>query len=528
MSKQVLLVILDGWGQGRPDLSNPIHIARTPTFDYLRRSFPTCLLQAAGIAVGLPWQEPGNSEAGHLTLGCGKVLYQNYPRISLEIETGAFAKNPVLHDLIDHVKKNKSRLHLVGLLSQGHQHAAFDHLLALLRLIKQQITTSSPLPPTLYLHLFLDGKDSPPQSGKNLLDRLQAELDQLGVGHIATLCGRDYGMDIRGDYQVRTQRAYRLMLDGTGTTATNIHATLDEHYRTASFNDNELEPLILDPAGVIQDNDAVLFTNFNADGMTQLARAFADPAFKYFPSNQKSNLRLAALVPYLANTEAALPACYPPIQIETTFTTELSRHQKNYLLVTEQSRAHLLTHFFVNPKLATSAEAFTTIIPSRAEPLVREPLMQSHRLTELLLSAIDERHDCIIANYPAPDAVGHTGNLDLGLRVTEGIDALMNTLVRKVLERPNWVLALTADHGNLETIIDATTGERDTSHNANPVPLTLVSRDFFRERAETTLRHQLSEPLGTLADVAPTLLRLMELPIPQTMEGKDLLPELLR
>lgn len=519
--KRLLLVILDGWGEGRASAANPIHLARTPTLDSLRQTYPFCLLQASGITVGLPWQEPGNSEVGHLTIGAGRVYYKNYPRITLAIKDKSFFNNEVLKQIVAHAQTHQSRVHLVGLLTQGIIHAAFDHLVALLDFFKQQPN----LP--VYLHLFLDGRDSPPQSGLSLLQQLETELHRRNLGKIATLCGRSYGLDKNEYWEVKTQRAFKLIIEGIGREIEDYSAHLSRLYQDSNFTDEDLEPLLLDRAGTVRDGDAIFCFNFRSDGMVQLMRTFLEPTFTRFPRPQRQNLFIASMTQYLENIP--YPVAFPPEKVKVHLTRIISDHQLKQVKIAEKAKAAHLTYFFNGLYSEIHPNEFWRIFPPSEQSLNENPLMQSENITRALLELLNETtYSFIVANYAAPDIIAHTGNLNLGIKVAEKIDQLLQLLVNKVLTKPDWVLIITADHGNLEEVINLENGERDTSHNNNPVPFYLVGRELAKQKTATAVQLQSKEVVGILADIAPTILTLMNLPVPTEMTGKNLLPVLLR
>jgi len=518
--KRVLLVILDGWGEGLASAYNPIHLAQTPTLDSLRQNYPFCLLQASGIAVGLPWQEPGNSEVGHLTIGAGRVYYKNYPRINLAIQDKSFFENEVLKQVINHAKTHQSRIHLVGLLTQGVIHAAFNHLIALLDFFSQYQNIP------LYLHLFLDGRDSPPQSGLSLLKQLESEMRQRNIGKIASLCGRSYGLDKNEYWEVKTQRAFKLIIEGIGRQIENYADYLTQLYQDFNFTDEDLEPLLLDATGKVSDGDAVFCFNFRSDGMAQLMRAFLDPAFSKFPRPQRRELFIGSMTQYL--TDISYPVAFPPEKVKIHLTRVVSDYQLKQIKIAEKAKAAHLTYFFNGLYSDNHPNEFWRIFPPSDKSLSENPLMQSEIITKALLELLGEtEYSLVVANYAAPDIVAHTGNFNLCLEVAEKIDKLIGLLVEKVISMPDWVMVLTADHGNLEEIMVFETGERDTSHNNNPVPFYVVSQELYRVKTEAELRQASKEVVGILADVAPTILTLMGLPIPPEMTGKNILPKCL-
>ena len=519
MSTRILFLILDGWGVGEYNQSNPIYSSKTPNFDSLTSYFPYCTLQASGITVGLPWKEAGSSEIGHLTLGTGSVYLQNYPKITLAIQKGTFFDNPPLNHTAKNAKEKNGRIHLVGLLSEGAQQASFEHLEALIKFFNKNELEK------IFLHLFVDGQDSPPQSAGDLLYKLK---DPDLRATLATIVGRSYAMDIKGDYHLKTQRAYNALIKGIGKATADPIAYLRTKYNGSSaYNDSDTEPLIIDPEGTVQDGDTVLFFNFESQGMMQLVESMTRPAFEKFPTLFRKDVLYTSLVSY--GPHISIPACFEPDPIQTSLPLLLSSNEKTQLKVTEKSKELLLSYFFNGLRHEAFPEEYQKIIPPSPETILKNPLMRSKEITETILSAMDERaYDAIFANYPAPDAVGHSGNFNLATKFVAEFDQYMHFIIKKVLDSSDWTLIITADHGNLERIYNPKTGSPDTEHTGFPVPFYLVSRPFFRKKTEADIaREKSSPPKGTLEDVAPTILHLLGLPASVGMHGKSLLHEFL-
>jgi len=513
--KKVILIILDGWGEGKDNFLNPIHIAKKEFLDYIREHFPFFLLQASGIAVGLPWHEEGNSEVGHLTIGTGKVFYQNYPKIMLAIQNETFFENTTLKKLIDHALKFNSRIHLIGLLTEGIIHASFDHLVALLEFFRRNNFNK------VFLHLFLDGRDSPPKSGLYLLEKLENIIREKRVGIIATLCGRTYGMDKNEYWLVKTQIAYKLITQGIGKKVENYKDYLLKLYKEKSdFNDENLEPILVNEDGILKDGDVVFFFNIREDGIIQLARAFLDLEFSYFPVVKKNNVLVASIVRYIENLDYLV--AFEKDKIKTSLSKILAENNLKQLKIAEKVKSYHLTFYFNGFISEPHPNEFWKILPSQDVSIKENPLMRSYEITNLVINALKEKiYDFIAINYAAPDIIAHTGDINLAKLVVEEIDKLLKKIYNMLDE--NWFLIITSDHGNIEEMVRIDTGEISTSHDFNPVPCYIVNKDFYIENKSNDLKVKEKKIVGSLIDIAPTILELMELNIPKEMEGKNLL-----
>ncbi|GIW65926.1 MAG: 2,3-bisphosphoglycerate-independent phosphoglycerate mutase [Candidatus Parcubacteria bacterium] len=514
--RKIALIILDGWGVGKENFSNPIHIAKKDFLVYLQNHYPYSLLQASGIAVGLPWEEEGNSEVGHLTMGTGRVYYQSYPKITLSIKNESFFENKTLKLLIEYCNKFSSNLHFIGLLTSGIIHAAFEHLVALLEFCSRNNFNR------VYLHLFLDGRDSQPKSGVDLLKRLLHEMQAKKVGKIATLCGRTYGMDKNEYWQIKTEVAFYLINEGKGKKIDDPIKYLSNIYITNSdFNDENLEPLVIDENGIVKDNDAIFFFNFREDGIYQLSRAFIDPEFSFFPRPIKKNILIASMVKYFEDIDYLV--AFEKDKITTSLSKVISENNLTQLKIAEKVKAYHLTYYFNGLFKDPHPNEFWKILPSSQKSIFENPLINSEEITNILINAINENiYDFIAVNYAAPDIVAHTGNINLAIQVVEKIDFYLRKVYEKIIEK-DYFLIITSDHGNLEQMIDIQTGEAETSHNINPVPFYLVNKNLYLENKNYDLKRKEKEIIGTLIDIAPTILEILNLPIPQEMEGVSLI-----
>ncbi len=514
--KRVVLLILDGLGEGETNISNPFRFAKTPNFSFLKKNFPFLLLASSGISVGLASNQPGNCEMGHLTMGTGIVYYQNYPRINLEIESGAFFRNQRLLKIFDHCRQFNSRLHFVGLLSQSFDKSSFEHLLALLELSQRQNFFH------VYLHLFTDGLESPPQSALSLLEKLTQEIKNKNYpGKIASLCGRFYALDETGNYLLRTQKTFLLLVEGLGNYVTNPFDYLKKRYEEKNFNDSLLEPLIIEKEGIIKDNDAVLFFNYESKSIFQLAQAFFNPDFKEFKRPERKNLYLASLTRYLENLD--YPVIFEPPKIKTNLTRILAENKLKQIKLVDKTREKLFRYYFNGFFEEEHPGEVYKIFPpfeTNFESLIK----QSQEMLDYLKLIVKEGNfDFILMNLPVFDLVGHQGDFSLAIKVIEKIDELIGSLYEDLLHEKNLVLIITSDHGNIEKMVDPRTGQKDTGHNLNPSPFIFIDQTRKREKTKEELNFYHRKILGSLADLAPTVLELFGLKIPQEFEGKSLL-----
>ena len=512
MRRTYVLLVLDGWGIGKKDHSNPLFVQKPKNIEALRREFPSGSLQASGIAVGLPWEEEGNSEVGHLTLGAGRVLYQHYPRITIAIRDGSFFKNEALLGAMNHAKAMNSRLHLVGLLTLGNVHASLGHLQALLELAKREGV------PNVALQLFVDGKDSPPKSVRELL----AKLDGAGP-LVASVSGRYYAMD-RDRHFDRTERTYRVLL-GEGDAAESVEAAVGAAYQR-NLTDEFLPPVRIgaEPRG-IQPNDAVIFFNFREDSMRQITEPFLKPGFDAFPVQPRENLYVATMTLYEERFEN--PVAFPSERVEESLGKALSDTGRIQLRIAETEKYAHVTYFFNGYKDQPFKNEYRVLIPSKNVPHHDEhPEMMAREITDRVLQAIEEGgYDFVLVNFANPDIIAHTGNFEAAQKAVQVVDENIGRIVQSVLAA-NGVLLVTSDHGNVERMLDPLTGTPETKHDPNPVPVYLIAKEYARARDPEEAEQNEKISIGTLADVTPTILDLMGIPKPKEMGGQSLLSTL--
>lgn len=535
MKQRVVLVILDGWGIGPPHKGNAIRNAETPTMDMLSVAFPHTELHAAGAAVGLPKNEDGNTETGHLNIGAGRIVYQDLPRINMGIANGSFFKNKSFLAAISHVQKHNSNLHLLGLIGQGGVHSVNEHLYALLRLADQHQLKN------VYLHLITDGRDSPPTSSPQYLEQIMSECSSIGIGKVATVIGRYFAMD-RDHRWERTQVAYEALVNGVGETTSDILASVAKSH-TAGKTDEFIKPLIADPTRV-KSNDAVIFFNYRIDRPRQLTKTLVlddqtfakhtesfDPfAIKYQPShlthrqgpdkifsrpNLPENLFFVSMTEYEKNLPVEI--AYPPEFVEMPLSRVLALAGKRQLKLSESEKERFVTYYFNGQRELPFPGEDVNITPSPPVPTYDlKPEMSGEEQTKKLLKAIKGTlYDLIVINYANPDMVAHTGNYEATVKACQLVDGWIKELYQAVMNTDDTTMLITADHGNAEELINLDTGNIDTEHSDFPVPLLIVSKQFQGKRVKLKQ--------GVLGDIAPTILELMGLSKPSSMAGRSLL-----
>lgn len=520
MYKPVVLVVLDGWGLSNNVQGNPIREATLPTFEKFNRFYPMTTLQASGISVGLPWNTAGNSEVGHMTMGAGRVIYQNMPRISLAIQDGSFLKNEALLQSIANTKEKKSRLHLMGLISSGSVHSHKDHLLALLRLAKNEGLGE------VYVHVFTDGRDSAPTDVMKQIKELLREMRLIGIGKIASLSGRNFSMDRNNNWD-RIEKTYRMLTEGIGLKSDDPSLALEQSY-VQNITDEYVEPTIITekdaPVALIQKDDSVIFFNFREDRARELTKAFVMPDFDGF-ERPLLDLFFTTLIEY----ERDLPVhiAFPPEDIKNSLGEILSNNNKKQLRIAETEKYAHVTYFFNGGKEKAFPGEERLLIPSPTVSHFDEvPEMSSPQITETLVNALSKNeYDFILVNYANPDMVGHTRNEEASIKAVEATDKSLSILIPAILKAGGATL-ITADHGNVEELKKSSTGEVDTEHSTNPIPLWFITPDNHREKSAEEMMREQNEVNGLLSDVAPTVLELMEIAKPPEMNGASLLSSL--
>lgn len=514
--RPTVLIINDGWGVAPDSDGNAIAHAKTPNFTKWVKTYPAMTIKASGIDVGLSWGEMGNSEVGHLNIGAGRVYYQTLPRISKEIADKSFFNNATLQKVAAAAKKG-GKLHLLGIVSAGNVHGSDEHLYALLEFCKTNGLNN------VFVHAILDGRDSKFDSGKMFIERALAKMKELGVGKIATLSGRFFAMD-RDNRWDRIEKAYRVMTEGApsvGDPAGAIQKSYD-----AKVYDEEFVPVSIDPSGKIESGDAVLFFNFRPDRARELTRAFVQPDFDKFARTKLEPLMFATMTEY----EKGLPVdvCYPPEVIHMSLAETISRAGKTQFHVAETEKYAHVT-FFLN---GTIEEAWPgedrKIVPSpKVASYAEAPEMSAIEVAKQAVTAIESnKYDFVIMNFANADMVGHTGDMAATVRGVEAVDKAMGMVVAITLAR-NGAVFITADHGNGEEVLNLKTGDKDKEHSTNPIPFLCISKDWEGQvgPAGEVIGGDLSlvQPVGMLADVAPTILHAMGVTQPPEMTGRALI-----
>lgn len=519
MYKPVILVILDGWGISNSAQGNVLKTTMLPTFEKLTNFYPMTTLQASGISVGLPWGECGNSEVGHITLGAGKIIYQNLPRISLSIQDGTFFQNQVLIDTMKKSIENKGKLHLMGLVGSGSVHSYIDHVFSLLEMAKKQGLSE------VFLHAFTDGRDSAPTSGIKILQTIQERMKAMGIGKIATVCGRNWSMDRNNNWD-RIEKAYLMLTEGKGEQVQNLTKYLQDSY-VKGITDEYLEPgVIVDengkPTALIEDNDCVIFFNFREDRARELTVAFTVPGFDKFKKNKSPKITFSTMIEY--ENDLPVSVVFPKEEVCNGLGETLSKNNKKQLRISETEKYAHATYFFNGGKEDPWQGEERILIPSPSVSKFDEsPEMSAAEITENILEAIEKKeYDFILVNYANADMVGHTGNEKACIEAVKSLDKAMSLIIPATLKAGGCLL-ITADHGNIEELKNANTGQVDTEHSTNPVPLWYVTPDNHRNKMPEEIKQEETKIGGLLSDIAPTVLDIIGIEKPQEMGGESLL-----
>ncbi len=511
MSKRpVVLMVLDGYGLNDRTEGNAIAMANTPVMDKLMAECPFVKGAASGLAVGLPDGQMGNSEVGHMNIGAGRIIYQDLTRITKAIEDGEFFENKALLQAMENCKKNDSDLHLWGLLSDGGVHSHITHLYGLLEMAKKQGLSK------VYVHAFLDGRDTPPASGKDYVAQLQAKMDEIGVGKIASLSGRYYAMDRDNNWD-RVQKAYDSLTKGEGVKATDAVKAMEESYAN-DVTDEFVLPTVITaedgtPLSVVKDGDSVIFFNFRPDRAREMTRAFCDDKFTGFDRDF-----LKTTFVCFKDYDETIPnkiIAFEKEAIANTLGEYFAKCGKKQLRLAETEKYAHVTFFFNGGVEEPNVDEFRLLVNSPKDVATYDlkPEMSAPEVGMDLVEAIkSDKYDAIIINFANPDMVGHTGVIPAAVKAVEKVDELVGKAVDAVKE-VDGALFICADHGNAEKMIDYETGEPHTAHTTNPVPFILVNADPSYKLREG----------GCLADIAPTLLELMGLEQPKEMTGKSLI-----
>ena len=507
--KPTVLMILDGYGLNDNPEGNAIKTAKTPVMDLLYERYPHSKGYASGLDVGLPKGQMGNSEVGHLNIGAGRIVYQELTRITKAIDDGDFFENPELSAAMDNCKKNNSALHIMGLLSDGGVHSHNSHLYAIVKMAKKYGLKK------VFIHAFMDGRDTPPTSGKEYLSELEEELRNIGLGKIATVSGRYYAMD-RDKRWDRIQKAYSAILEGKGSKASDAVNCAETSY-SAGVTDEFIIPTVITdengfPTGKLEENDSIIFFNFRPDRARQITRAIVDSDFNGFEREKILKRFFFVCFTRYDDTLPNVHIAFKPQLLHNTLGEYISSLGLKQLRTAETEKYAHVTFFFNGGEEKEYEGEDRILVPSpKVETYDLKPEMSALEVTDKVVDAINSgKYDSIILNYANPDMVGHTGSLEAAVKAVETIDGCVARVV-EAIEKQNGILIITADHGNAEQMVDYKTGEPQTAHTTNPVPLILVGLEGIKLKE------------GKLADLAPTMLDIMGLEKPEEMTGESLI-----
>lgn len=506
--KTTILMILDGFGLNENPVGNAVAAAKKPNYDQMVKEWPFVPGNASGLFVGLPDGQMGNSEVGHLNIGAGRIVYQDLTKITKSIQDGDFFENPALLDAVKNCKENGSALHLMGLLSDGGVHSHIEHVYGLLELAKRNGLDK------VYVHGFMDGRDTPPSSGIEYVKELEAKMKELGVGEIATLSGRYYAMD-RDNRWDREEKAYSALVYGEGHTADSAVEAMQKSYDEGA-TDEFVVPTVIQkngqPVAKIQAQDSIIFYNFRPDRARQLTRAFCDDGFTGFQRD-----RLPVFFVCFTDYDATIPnkeVAFHKEVLHNILGEYLAKNGKTQLRLAETEKYAHVTFFFNGGVEVPNENEDRILVPSpKVATYDLKPEMSANEVCDKLVEAIDShKYDLIVVNFANPDMVGHTGIMEAAVKAIETVDACLGRTL-EAIKRNDAQMFLCADHGNAEQLIDYETGEPFTAHTTNPVPFVLVNY-----KPGVTLREG-----GKLADIAPTLLEMMGMDKPAEMTGESLL-----
>ena len=509
--KPTVLMILDGYGLNEKQEANAVYEAKTPVMDKLMAECPFVKGYASGLSVGLPDGQMGNSEVGHLNMGAGRIVYLELTRITKEIEDGDFFKNEALLTAMKNAKENNSAIHFMGLLSDGGVHSHNTHLYGLLEMAKREGLEK------VYVHCFLDGRDTPPASGKSYIEELEAKMKEIGVGEIGVISGRYYAMD-RDNRWDRVELAYNALTKGEGVKGTDAAAAVQ-----ASYDDGKTDEFVLPtvmekegrPVAVVSDKDSVVFFNFRPDRAREITRAFCDDAFQGFEREKRLDTTFVCFTDYDDTIGNKLVA-FHKVQLHNTFGEWLAANNMTQARIAETEKyAHVTFFFNGGVEEPNKGEDRILVKSPKVATYDLQPEMSAPAVCDKLVEAIkSDKYDVIIINFANPDMVGHTGVENAAIKAVEAVDECVGRAVEAIKE-VNGQMFICADHGNAEQLLDYSTGEPFTAHTTNPVPFILVNAD-----PKYTLREN-----GCLADIIPTLIELMGKEKPEEMTGTSLLVE---
>ena len=505
--KTTMLMIIDGYGINENEKGNAVKAANTPNLDKLFKTCPTTEVYTSGMSVGLPDGQMGNSEVGHTNIGAGRIVYQQLTRITKSIEDGDFFSIPEFVAAIENCKKNNSKLHIMGLVSDGGVHSHIRHLFGLLEMAKRRDFED------VYVHCFLDGRDTPPASAENYIMQLEEKMREKSVGKIVSVSGRYYAMD-RDKRWDRIQKTYNAMVNGEGEKSSSATQAIEDSYQKEIFDEFVVPTVICNgdsPVATISENDSVIFFNFRPDRAREITRTLVDTDFNEFETKKNLNLYFVCMTEY----DATLPnvnIAFKPEKLVNTFGEYISNKGLTQLRIAETEKyAHVTFFFNGGEEKQYPGEDRILVQSPKVATYDLQPEMSEPEVTEKVVEAINsKKYDAIILNYANSDMVGHTGSMEAAIKALEAVDDGVGKVV-EAIRNNDGILLITADHGNSEQMIDYTTGEPHTAHTTNPVPLILVGMENTKLKS------------GKLADLAPTMLDIMGLEKPSEMTGESLL-----
>ena len=506
--KVTMLMILDGFGDNKNKDGNAIKLANTPNIDKLMKKYSNTDIFTSGLHVGLPEGQMGNSEVGHTNIGAGRIVYQELTKITKSIEDGDFFAIPEFIEAIENCKKYNSKLHILGLVSDGGVHSHIRHLYGLLEMAKRRDFEN------VYVHCFLDGRDTPPASAENYITQLEEKMREKGIGKIASLSGRYYAMD-RDKRWDRVKKCYDALVNGEGNKATSATIAIENSYQKEVF-DEFVEPTVIcngeTPIATIQEHDSVIFFNFRPDRAREITRAIVDKDFNEFETKKMDTYFVC-----FTNYDETMPnvkIAFKKEPLVNTFGEVISKHGMTQLRIAETEKYAHVTFFFNGGEEKQYPGEDRILVPSpKVETYDMKPEMSAYEVTDKVCEALEnDKYDVVILNFANTDMVGHTGSLQAAIKAVEAVDECVGRIV-KIIEEKQGNLLITADHGNAEQMIDYKTGEPHTAHTTNPVPIILVTANKNYKLKEN----------GKLADLAPTMLDLMGIKQPEEMTGESLL-----
>ena len=515
-ANKVLLIILDGWGLSAEENGNAPLVAKTPILDYIYSAYPKTSLSASGLEVGLGAGEPGNSEVGHLNLGSGRIVWENLPRIDQAISSGEFAANDDLLDAMDHVKENNSALHLVGIVSDGGVHGHINHLLTLIKIAADNNVRN------VLVHFIADGRDTDAKQAERFANQVEAALKDYNVGRIATIIGRYYAMD-RNKNADRTAKAFDLMTKNVGAKFPSVSLAIKGNYADGK-SDEFIEPSVIGEGGVVSENDSIIFFNYRSDRIRQLSDCFYQPEFK---DKIPQNLKILTMTQY--HREQTVPMLFQPVNMANALAEIMAGKKLAQFHIAETEKFAHVTYFFNAGVEKPYPGEHDVIVPSKnVATYDLAPEMSAKEIGEEVIRGAKSDADFIVVNFANGDMVGHSGVMPATVKACESVDAVLGEVLKNA-SACGYKVFLTADHGNCETMIDELTKQPNKEHTSNPVPfvfLDFIKRPFEPSEVvyskEDYFQYALGTPIGVLADVAPSILANLGIPMTDEMGGMDL------